>query len=210
MKRATAFEITGGNCPGLSVPFFRIAMMRRDVSRQHELLMRLESRYPSNVFYATPALANIKEFDRAYNIASVAQQSVFFSPREIGRLPDDKTHTIAYQPGLPVGYFCSNPKPIKARTFADLTAIFSEQFQQKSLSRLEDTAREMRERVVELASPAMRQAEAVIAERVRRRAEGLAITVRPPEQERAVTDILVAREIARVDLGVEMVVAQPS
>src|ERR1035441_5627119 len=76
MKRGTAFEIANGNCPGLSIPFFRIAMMRRDVSRQHELLIRLEARYPSNVFYAAPCIANIDDFDKAYNAAAVARQSV--------------------------------------------------------------------------------------------------------------------------------------
>jgi hypothetical protein len=45
MKKGTAFEIAKYNCPGLSIPFFRMAMMRRDVSRQHELLIELEARY---------------------------------------------------------------------------------------------------------------------------------------------------------------------
>ncbi|MER9629240.1 hypothetical protein [Mesorhizobium sp. M0296] len=86
MKRGTAFEIASGHCPGLSIPFFRIAMMRRDVSRQHKLLLRLEARYPSNVFYAAPCIANISDFDRPYNGATVARQSIFVSPGDIGPL----------------------------------------------------------------------------------------------------------------------------
>jgi hypothetical protein len=124
MKRGTAFEIANGHCPGLSIPFFRIAMMRRDVSRQHELLIRLEARYPSNVFYATPCIANVDDFDKAYNGAAVARQSVFFSPTDIGPLPDHKAHSIAYKSGLRNGYFCSNPKPIKARNFDELSSGF--------------------------------------------------------------------------------------
>ncbi|MER9707841.1 hypothetical protein NKJ10_27110 [Mesorhizobium sp. M0204] len=210
MKRGTAFEIASGHCPGLSIPFFRIAMMRRDVSRQHELLLRLEARYPSNVFYAAPCIANISDFDRSYNGATVARQSIFLSPGEIGPLPDDKAHSLAYKPGLATGYFCSKPKPTKVQTFDDLAALFKEQFAEKRFAEVREAAREMRENALELASPSMRQAEQLIAERVgARRIQILDGAARPPEEERAVTDILVAREIARVDLGVDLLVAQP-
>ncbi|MER9158336.1 hypothetical protein [Mesorhizobium sp. M0778] len=113
MKRGTAFEIASGHSPGLSIPFFRIAMMRRDVSRQHELLLRLEARYPSNVFYAAPCIANMSDFDRSYNGATVARQSIFVSPGDIGPLPDDKAYSLAYKPGLATGYFARNPSPPK-------------------------------------------------------------------------------------------------
>ncbi|PVA08804.1 hypothetical protein DC366_17020 [Pelagivirga sediminicola] len=46
MTRASAFEIAGGLCPGLTLEFFRIALMRRDVSAQHQLLIDREGRYP--------------------------------------------------------------------------------------------------------------------------------------------------------------------
>src|ERR1700733_10102520 len=93
MRRGTAFEIANSHCSGLSVPFFRISMMRRDISRQHELLMALEAKYPRGVFYAAPAIADIEKFDRAYNSAAVARHSLFFSPSDIGLLPDDKPHS---------------------------------------------------------------------------------------------------------------------
>ncbi|MER8708461.1 hypothetical protein NKH49_23335 [Mesorhizobium sp. M1088] len=112
MKRGTAFEIASGHCPGLSIPFFRIAMMRRDVSRQHELLLRLEARYPSNVFYAAPCIANISDFDRSYNGATVARQSIFVSPGDIGPLPDDKAHSLA-QTWTGNWIFLLEPKPPK-------------------------------------------------------------------------------------------------
>jgi hypothetical protein len=44
MRRGTAVKIAKWNCRGLTLPFFRISMMRSDVSRQHELLMELEAR----------------------------------------------------------------------------------------------------------------------------------------------------------------------
>lgn len=51
MRRGTAKEVAQWNCPALKVPFFRISMMRSDVSRQHGL-NAAQARYPSCVFYA--------------------------------------------------------------------------------------------------------------------------------------------------------------
>ena len=210
MRRGTAFEIANWSCPGLSLPFFRIAMMRRDISRQHELLIELESRYPANVYYAAPGLENIRDFDRAYNSAAVARRSVFFSPTDIGPLPDDKNHSLAYKPGLSVGYFFSEPKPINARTFDQLSGILSTTFEQHRFHDLQITAREMREGVLDLASPAIRQAEEQIAERIRsRRRPGRDDATRSPEEEQTLIDVIVAREIARVDMGIDLLVAQP-
>jgi hypothetical protein len=209
MRRGTAFEIAKWNW-GLTLPFFRISMMRSDVSRQHELLMELEARYPSCVFYAAACLRNIGEFDLAYNAAAVAQRSAFFSPTDIGALPDNKVHTIAYRPGLAIGYFCSEPKQIKVQTYEELAGQLGSQFEHDRFDKIEDSAREIRESVLELASPPMRQNQGVIEERIRSsRVRIRDAAARSAEEEQVVTDILVAREIARVDLGVDVVVAQP-
>lgn len=210
MRRGTAFEIANWSCPGLSVPFFRIAMMRRDISRQHELLMNLASRYPRNVFYAAPTFENVPAFDRAYNAAAVAQRSVFFSPTDIGPLPDDKIHTIAYKSGLATAYFFSQPKPIRAWSFDQLSGTLSAGFEEKRFSNLQFSAREMRENILQLASPAMRDASGRIAELVTARRRPIADgTPRSAEEELATVDIAVAREIARVDMGIDLVIAQP-
>ncbi|TPL47997.1 hypothetical protein FJ942_26360 [Mesorhizobium sp. B2-4-2] len=210
MRRGTAFEIANWNCPGLRVPFFRIAVMRRDISRQHELLIELESRYPANVFYAAPTLENVRAFDSAYNAAAVARRSVFFSPTEIGPLPDDKIHTIAYRRGLATGYFCSKPKPIKALSFDQLSTTLSAKFEEKRFGELQFAAREVRENILDLVSPAMRDAHELVAERVRARRRPTADgTPRSPEEELANVDIAVAREIARVDMGIDLLIAQP-
>lgn len=210
MRKSTAFEIANWNCPGLRVPFFRIALMRRNLSRQHELLIELEQRYPNGVFYAAPHLAGIHDFDRAYNAAAIAQRSTFFSPGDIGPLPDDKAHTIAYRAHLQTAYFCSEPQEIKAQSFDALAASIRSQMDEKRFAFVEPSAREVRETVLSLASRSMRDAEGSIVDRVAMRrvlADGPAVA---PEIERAATDILVAREVARVDLGVELVFAQPA
>lgn len=210
MCRGTAFEIAKKNCPGLTLPFFRISMMRSDVSQQHELLMKLETRFPSCVFYAAACLRDIGEFDRAYNTAAVARRSAFFSPTDIGALPDSRAHSIAYRRGLATAYFCSEPRKIKAKTYEEIASEIGSQFKQERFEDIEESARQIRESVLDLASGPMRQGQNAIearirASRVRMRDAG----DRTSAGERIVTDILVAREIARVDLGVDVVVAQP-
>ena len=149
-------------------------------------------------------------FDAAYNNAAVAQQSVFFSPADIGVLPDDKAHSIAYKSGLPIGYFCSEPKTVKASAFHELSTIFMTQFEEKRFDQIGEAAREMRESVLEVASSTIRQTEQRIAARMRSsRVQVSDGTPKSPEEERAIIDILVAREIARVDLGIDLLVAQP-
>lgn len=120
MTRASAFEVAGSLCPGLTLEFFRIALTRRDVSDQHQLLIDWEGRYPGQVFYAAPSLRDCAAFNAAYNAASVVSHSVLFSPVDIGPLPDDKVHTIAYNPSLSYGYFCSEPRQIKVETLDGL------------------------------------------------------------------------------------------
>jgi hypothetical protein len=94
MKRNTAFEISK-KLAGLKVPFFRMALMPSGLSAQHKLLITLEKKYPGSVFYASPALYDLDEFNKAYSKGSVHKSSVFFAPGNIGPLPDDKAHTIS-------------------------------------------------------------------------------------------------------------------
>jgi hypothetical protein len=52
MKRMSAKENSVHNI-GLPVPFFRMTIMRRDLSDQHDKLIELEKRYPGTVLYAS-------------------------------------------------------------------------------------------------------------------------------------------------------------
>ncbi|MGF6227978.1 hypothetical protein QFZ27_001933 [Inquilinus ginsengisoli] len=145
MTRASAFEIASGRCRGLTLAFFRIALMRRDVSHQHRLLIDWERRYPGQAFYAAPCLCNCPAFNAAYNTASVASHSILFSPAQIGPLPDDKVHTIAYKPRLSYGYFCSKPRQIDAKTFESLVGSLSRKFKDKSVRDFKAAAQEVRQ-----------------------------------------------------------------
>ncbi|OBP87674.1 hypothetical protein BAE40_24115 [Mesorhizobium loti] len=211
MKRDSAFEIACGQCSGLTTPFFRIGLMRRDISKQHALLIDLEKKYPANVYYATPALETVAAFDQAYNAAKVAARSVFFSPREIGLLPDDKLHTIAYDDTLPVGFFCSQPRKVKALSFEGLSDLISHRLKAKAAPDIQQVATRVNEDILSLAPLSMRRTVGAIRERTRsRRLAGEAATPKPPEMAEVEIELLVAREVARVGLGVDFVVAQPA
>ena len=72
-------------------------------------------------------------------------------------------------------------------------------------------AKEVRQAVLAAASPAWRRAEDAVAVRVR---QALRPTVADgsgpePDREQAMVDVLVAREIARIDMGIDLVIAQP-
>ena len=56
MVRDTAVEISKYFLQGIATPFFRMHLMKRNLSRQHELLIDLENRHPNSVYYATPGL----------------------------------------------------------------------------------------------------------------------------------------------------------
>ena len=109
-----------------------------------------------------------------------------------------------------MGYFFYEPKPIKASTFDQLSETMLATFEQERFNDLQVAAREMRENVLDLASPVMRRTEQHIAERVRsRRRTGPDRAIRSSEEEQALIDLSVAREIARVDMGIDLLVAQP-
>lgn len=210
MKLTSASEISKHKIPGLAVPFFRMPLMRRDISNQHKHLIDLEKSYPWTVFYVTPMIESISEFNNAYNFAVVHQRSVFFSPTDVGQLPDDKSHSIAYKPGLPYGYFCSEPQSIKVRNFADIEQTARGLFNAKRFSTLRTSSQELRELVRSAVSSTMRESENIIATRTRARRVGQPGEAGiPPDREAVIQDILVAREMARIDLGIDLLIAQP-
>ena len=58
MIRDTADEISNRSLAGIVTPFFRMYLMKRSVSRQHELLVDLEHDHPDSGYYATPEMSS--------------------------------------------------------------------------------------------------------------------------------------------------------
>jgi len=211
MVKSTAAEIAVHRIPGIEIPFFRMPLMRRDLSTQHQRLMDLERQFPGTVLYATPHLRDVASFNAAYNAAQVHLHSAFFSPAAIGPLPDDRSHMIAYKAGPASAWLCSEPREIPAQNFDDLGKKVRELFGQSRYRTLETASAHLRSQVLSLASREMRASEGTVRQRIRARRGALsARLVTSVETERVIEDILVSREIARVDLGLDLLVAQPS
>jgi hypothetical protein len=210
MKRNSARELSITPPLKLVIPFFRMPVMRRDLSKQHQLLISLEKSFPGAVFYASSCLSDIHSFNAAYNAARVHDRSALFSPSDIGPLPDDKEHSVAYQDGKSFAYFCSEPRQIHAITFATVAQGARSLFERDPRFRkLPIASRSLLEVIRSLVSEPMRATESILAQRIRVRRAALreGPTISPTDE--AVEDILVAREMARVDLGIDVLIAQP-
>lgn len=94
-----------------TLPFFRMHLRSRRHSRQHELLLDLES-HGNVVLYAAPGFTTPLELSGAFTSDTVVSQSIFVRPSAIGPLRDDNLHHVAFQLPAPA-YFCSEPKPIE-------------------------------------------------------------------------------------------------
>ncbi|MXO57945.1 hypothetical protein GRI89_00080 [Altererythrobacter salegens] len=228
MVRRSAKEValTRG---ALRPQFFRMPLMRRDLSDQHQLLLDLESRHPGSVFYASPRLRNSREFNAAYNSAEVHRRSALISPSAIGALPDDKPHVVSYRPRDTQGWFCSDPQEIPLNDFDAVAKKLIAKLHMKETPRLVDLAphlapelKAVRRRALEgeelgavelevegTPQPIIEIDEGAIRERFRLRRQAT-VEIAPGEEEARVSEELyVAREIARIGLGVQLVIAQP-
>lgn len=210
MVRHTAREVAKLGLVGLSVPFFRMSLMRRDLSNQHAHLIRLENRFPSAVFYASPGIDGVASFNQAYGQAEVHLQSVLFSPNDIGPMPDDDAHSVSYSTTSGVAWRCSEPQKVEVQSFKTVAMLANEALEQKSERSFEDTAREIREGAWGFIPPELRDAEGEVRQRIetrRRAVDGAAIS---DDRVRTVsTELLVLRELVRVGLGVDLLIAQP-
>ncbi|MDX0871182.1 hypothetical protein GOE00_31900 [Sinorhizobium medicae] len=210
MKKGTAFELSTGSCPGLTTPFYRIGLMRNDLSKQHAHLIELEKKHPTCVFYAASCLADVHAFNSSYGLGRVFQDTAFFSPGDIGPLPDNKQHTIAYRSDLGHAFFCSDPREVRRTTFDDVQQKIGALLQQKQYSDAREISRTTRNQVVDLASSSSQRQAAGLADRIRVRVRAAMPTAAiNTEQEETLTNLLVARDIARIDLGIELLIAQP-
>lgn len=148
MVRRSAREISIYSIPGLSVPFFRMPMMRRDQSQQHSYLLDLETSHPGSVFYATPVLADLGHFNAAYLAGRVHEETAFFSPLDIGHLADNESHSVAYSSRLGGGWFCSEPQEIQRISFTRIAENTLKQFKEKRFQSLEVVAKDTTQAVI--------------------------------------------------------------
>lgn len=208
MVRETAAEIATHGLP-LNCEFFRMALMRRNCSAQHQLLIDLEHMQPGAVFYASPMMKSVGDFDAAYNSAAAHLRSALFSPSDIGPLPDDSQHVVSYNANATSGWFCSEPAPIKLRTFETLLPQIEDRLAEPGFADVGQVVRRVRGALLEARGGEIMINEAALRERFRSRNLDQ-IDSELSDDERAVAEeLFVARELARVGVGVELIIAQP-
>ena len=96
----------------LGVPYYRMYLMSRRHSDQHQLLLGLEHR-GNEVYYAAPRFHLMTELNDAYVTNTVAQRTSFILPSWVGPLNDDDHHYIAIEASNRIQLFCSeNRRPI--------------------------------------------------------------------------------------------------
>lgn len=105
----------------IATPYYRFWITPRWHSDQHKMLVALETK-GSEVYYAAPMFHTGESLNSAFNSGTVADDSAFFSPREIDYLQDDETHCMVYRSDVAPGYFCSKPIELKRYSWRTLKA----------------------------------------------------------------------------------------
>jgi hypothetical protein len=107
MARRNCREVRDGN---FSVPCYRMHL-RRPPSRQHEMLIDLETA-GAEVYYAAPAFHQPDELNAAFLDRTVRDRSIWVRPSQIGHLPDNREHHVSFQHPGPWAFF-SKPREIE-------------------------------------------------------------------------------------------------
>ena len=91
--------------------YYRFWIHARRHSKQHELLLKRDVA-PNAVYYAAPSIHRVDDLNKAFLHGHVIESSTFFRPRDIGAMPDEDAHCIAFKRGARVGYRCSTPREV--------------------------------------------------------------------------------------------------
>lgn len=111
------------------------------------MLLDLENK-GHEVYYSAPALHTSEEFNEAYLLHRVKAPSIWTKPSEIGPLPDDRDHHVAFVPDSPL-HFCSKPRPLDTLgAFEQFQESVTHSFKERSgiamrRETLEQTARDL-------------------------------------------------------------------
>lgn len=130
--------------PGFPIPYYRIHL-RTSAPNQHKLLLELEAQ-GNVVFYTAPRFHQACELDNHFSNETVALNSIYIRPDDVGFLDSGKHH-IAYC-GQPWVWVHSEPQRIERRhstdqTFEQLRKRVAEAKYQEPKSFLEELSRKL-------------------------------------------------------------------
>tara|TARA_R110002096_G_scaffold34422_4_gene98308 strand:- start:571 stop:1398 length:828 start_codon:yes stop_codon:yes gene_type:complete len=110
----------------LDRPYHRFTLMTDTKSRQHDLLLELDSS-PNLVFYVAPRYHSIDELNSAWRSSRIAEESVFIRPRDIGVLSPER-HAIAFDnTDRRRALVCSEPVEVEVAERFQLLKLISSQ-----------------------------------------------------------------------------------
>ena len=117
-------------------PFYRMHLRPSRHSDQHEMLLDLESA-GNEVYYSAPAFHTPEEFNEAYLLHQVRARSLWIRPSQIGSLPDDEDHHLAFTLGA-TPHFCSKPRVLETRgDFKEFEEFLTSAFKRRSAEALQ-------------------------------------------------------------------------
>jgi hypothetical protein len=107
MKRPTAKE-----WQHFGQEYYRFKLHARRHSNQHQMLLDLETQ-GNLVYYAAPAFHRAEDLNTAFRDRHVFDRTVFVRPMDLGQLPDDEEHCVAFLPGDYTGRMYSEPRTVR-------------------------------------------------------------------------------------------------
>jgi hypothetical protein len=101
-----------------NAPYYRFYLRSGRYSQQHRLLLDLESdpSEPKIVLYAAPMFYTEEQLASYFLRTNTINNSAFFSPSDIGQLPDYLEHYVVFNERSSNAYVCSEPKKIDSYT----------------------------------------------------------------------------------------------
>jgi hypothetical protein len=127
---------SSGKCPpGIIPPYYRMHLMRRKYSLQHQSLLT-HARRGRLVYYSSPTFHTTDDLNTFYGDREVPLNSVFISPDVIGALTDEPHH-VAYPKTGKEAWLCS--APVQLDGHIDFEHFRSNLHQSLSVERRQDT-----------------------------------------------------------------------
>lgn len=208
MQTRRAFEVSSYGLP-LHPPFMRVPITSLNRSEQHNLLCDLEGRYPSSVYYAASRAMDAAQFNRHYLATAVHLHTAYFTPRSIGRLRDDEPHYVSFNSHENRGWAFSDPRKIEIVPFQSVGGSEVDGVVERRATTPDVLAVELISDLKETLPPQLRGAEDRIRAVVRDRRSRMPDRGSERSKRDEIGDELrVARGLALIGLGVEMLVAQ--
>lgn len=194
---------------GLTLPFFRMPIMKTSISDQHNILVRLEGQGLGSVQYASPNFQSIDQFNTAFSGCRVHADSILISPVSIGQIDDGEQHHYVYNSGAATGWFCSEPVKVPYLTGSESVDKLIGEVSEKKGIPVPDIPSKALDAIREVLPRAERSKVGSIFEIQLREAQesvGSVDLVRDTREELA--RLIAARNVSRVMLGTEMLLIQ--